>query len=196
MADRKKKQDSVRVPRTEERQHRSATQTALHSAGALIKLIFGIIGTLLLVVLCTGIIFSVLFANYLQHDVLTQSSYSLDGISLNQTSYIYYEDKSDGQWKQLQRLYSTENRIWADHDEIPETLVKAAIAIEDKRFYQHQGVDWKRTISASLNLFVGNDAFGGSTITQQLIKNLSSDDDITVRRKLLEIFRALEFEKK
>ena len=77
----------------------------------------------------------------------------------------------------------------------PETLVKAAIAIEDKRFYQHQGVDWRRTISASLNLFVGNDAFGGSTITQQLIKNLSSDDDITVRRKLLEIFRALEFEK-
>ena len=47
-------------------------ETALHSAGALIKLIFGIIGTLLLVVLCTGIIFSVLFANYLQHDVLTQ----------------------------------------------------------------------------------------------------------------------------
>ena len=44
-----------------------------------------------------------LFANYLQHDVLTQSNYSLDGISLNQTSYIYYEDKSDGQWKQLQR---------------------------------------------------------------------------------------------
>ena len=70
MADRKKKQDSVRVPRTEERQHRSATQTALHSAGALIKLIFGIIGTLLLVVLCTGIIFSVLFANYLQHDCM------------------------------------------------------------------------------------------------------------------------------
>ena len=196
MADRKKKQDSVRVPRTEERQHRSASQTALHGAGSLIKLIFGIMGTLLLVVLCTGIIFSVLFANYLQHDVLTQSNYSLDGISLNQTSYVYYEDKSDGQWKQLQRLYSTENRIWADHDEIPETLVNAAIAIEDKRFYQHQGVDWKRTISASLNLFVGNDAFGGSTITQQLIKNLSSDDDITVRRKLLEIFRALEFEKK
>ena len=103
MADRKKKQDRVRVPRTEERQHRSASQTALHGAGSLIKLIFGIMGTLLLVVLCTGIIFSVLFANYLQHDVLTQSNYSLDGISLNQTSYVYYEDKSDGQWKQLQR---------------------------------------------------------------------------------------------
>ncbi len=73
MADRKKKQDSVRVPRTEERQHRSATQMALHGAGDLIKLIFGIIGTLLLVVLCTGIIFSVLFADYLQHDVLTFS---------------------------------------------------------------------------------------------------------------------------
>ena len=70
------------------------------------------------------------------------------------------------------------------------------VAIEDKRFYEHQGVDWYRTVAAFFNMFLGmkND-FGGSTITQQLIKNVTEKDDITVQRKLLEIFRALELEK-
>ena len=160
-----------------------------------VKFALGIIGTIALVLLGTGIVFGVLFANYLQDDVLSQANYSLDGVSLNQTSYVYYEDKDTGEWRKLQRLYSTENRIWANSNEIPEMLGNAAIAIEDKRFYEHQGVDWKRTISASLNLFMGSgDSYGGSSITQQLIKNLTQDDDITVRRKILEIFRALEFE--
>ena len=72
----------------------------------------------------------------------------------------------------------------------------AAVAIEDKRFYKHKGVDWYRTTGAFINMFLSmkND-FGGSTITQQLIKNLTKQDDITVQRKLLEIFQALEFEK-
>lgn len=193
MADRVKKNKKYQE---DDFPRRTPLQMVLYGFKLVIKFALGAVGTVALVLLCAGIVFCVLFANYLQDDVLSQSYYSLDGISLNQTSYIYYEDKDTGEWKQLQRLYSSENRIWADYDEIPESLVKAAIAIEDKRFYEHQGVDWKRTVRASLNLFMGNgDSFGGSTITQQLIKNLSSDDDITVRRKILEIFRALEFEK-
>jgi penicillin-binding protein 1A len=72
----------------------------------------------------------------------------------------------------------------------------ATVAIEDKRFYKHKGVDWYRTVGAFANMFLSmkND-FGGSTITQQLIKGLTGDDQITVQRKILEIFRALEFEK-
>ena len=72
----------------------------------------------------------------------------------------------------------------------------ALVAIEDKRFYTHKGVDWFRTAHAALNMFTGGSTFGGSTITQQLIKNLTQQDDITVQRKLLEIFQALDFEKK
>jgi penicillin-binding protein 1A len=75
-------------------------------------------------------------------------------------------------------------------------MLDAIVAIEDKRFYEHKGVDWYRTSAALVNMFITmrND-FGGSTITQQLIKNLTKQDDITVQRKLLEIFQALEFEK-
>ena len=95
-----------------------------------------------------------------------------------------------------QTLYDGENRILLTADQIPENLRKAAVAIEDKRFYKHKGVDWYRTTGAFINMFLSmkND-FGGSTITQQLIKNLTKQDDITVQRKLLEIFQALEFEK-
>jgi penicillin-binding protein 1A len=70
------------------------------------------------------------------------------------------------------------------------------VAIEDKRFYEHHGVDWYRTVAAFMNMFLSNDDnFGGSTITQQLIKNITEYDDVTVQRKLYEIFRALELEK-
>ena len=113
-------------------------------------------------------------------------------------SFIYAMNKQTGEYEELQQIYATENRIWADLEEIPENLINAAVAIEDKRFFEHQGVDWRRTISACGSMFFGSggDSFGGSTITQQLIKNLTGDDQVTVRRKLQEIFRALQFEKK
>ena len=79
-------------------------------------------------------------------------------------------------------------------DEIPKDLQNAFIAIEDKRFYEHKGVDWKRTANGVINWIVGKEG-GGSTITQQLIKNLTDDKDYSVKRKLNEIFRALQLEK-
>lgn len=80
--------------------------------------------------------------------------------------------------------------------DIPQYLKDATVAIEDKRFYKHDGVDWKRTFGAFYNIFMNSRSnFGGSTITQQLIKNLTDEKEVTVRRKLLEIFRALEFDK-
>jgi penicillin-binding protein 1A len=96
----------------------------------------------------------------------------------------------------MQNLYAEENRVWVTSDEIPENLVYATIAIEDKDFLKHQGVDWYRTAGAFVNMFLGmKNTFGGSTITQQLIKNLTEDNEATVQRKILEIFRALEFER-
>ena len=70
------------------------------------------------------------------------------------------------------------------------------MAIEDHRFFEHNGVDWTRTASATLNFFTGSRAtFGGSTLTQQVLKNMTGDDGNTINRKVREIFRALEFEK-
>ena len=127
---------------------------------------------------------------------MPQVSFSLDSFKLNQTSVIYYQDKNTGEYETLQNLYGDENRIWVSYKEIPDNLVYATVAIEDKRFFEHSGVDWFRTIKASANLFMGsNSTFGASTLTQQLVKNLTNDKEVTVRRKLVEIFRALEMEK-
>ena len=98
---------------------------------------------------------------------------------------------------EYQALYSGENRVWVDFSEIPEYMKDAIICIEDKRFEEHHGVDWIRTGGAILNLFTGNgDMYGGSTLTQQLIKNLTGDSDVSLTRKVKEIFRALNLEKK
>lgn len=118
----------------------------------------------------------------------------LNDFTLNQSSIIYYKD-SNGDYQKLTTVKSSENRIWIDGDQIPQHMKDALVAIEDKRFYTHKGVDWFRTAHAALNMFTGGSTFGGSTITQQLIKNLTQQDDITVQRKLLEIFQALDLEK-
>ena len=154
-----------------------------------------VIGTILLIGILTALLFLCIFAFYIKTCIIPTTKLDLSDYALNQTSTIYYED-SKGNWKELTTLHGLENRIWVDYDRIPQYMEKALISIEDKRFYRHNGVDWYRTAGAFVNMFVGmKNTFGGSTITQQLIKNLTQQDDITVQRKLLEIFQALEFEK-
>lgn len=114
--------------------------------------------------------------------------------SLNQTSFIYIKDDKTGEFKEYQTLYSTENRIWVDNQDIPQAMKDAVVAIEDKRFYEHNGVDWARTLSAVVNLATGEDTYGGSTITQQLIKNITDDNEVSINRKLREICKALKLE--
>ena len=74
-------------------------------------------------------------------------------------------------------------------------MVNAAIAIEDHRFYRHQGVDWITTIQACARMFFGDSSVGGSSITQQLVKNTFGNPSVTVQRKVLEIFQATQMEK-
>lgn len=91
--------------------------------------------------------------------------------------------------------HGEENRIWVDYENIPDHLINAAIAGEDRRFKEHQGVDWKRTLYATVTHFLKGGTQGGSTITQQLIKNITGEKDFSVERKIKEIFRALSLEK-
>ncbi|MBQ8350969.1 MAG: penicillin-binding protein [Clostridia bacterium] len=98
------------------------------------------------------------------------------------------------EWE-TQRIHGGADSLWCAYDDIPHAMKDAFVAIEDKRFFQHEGVDWLRTSKAALNYMLHFDGrFGGSTITQQLIKNISSDDDISISRKLREICRALHLE--
>ena len=160
--------------------------------------VFGkVIGTIFLVGLLTSLIFACLFVKYIKEDILPQADLTLEGFNLNQTSTIYYTDPETGEAVELLQLYGAENRTWVSLSEIPPELRFACIAIEDKRFEEHQGVDWLRTLKASANMFLGSeDTYGASTLTQQLIKNITGEKEVTVRRKLNEIVQALEFEKK
>lgn len=110
--------------------------------------------------------------------------------SLNYTTVIYGVD--GGNDVEVEQLHGTENRIWANIDQIPINMQHAVIAIEDERFYTHGGVDIKRSLHAVLNFFNprASSSFGGSTITQQLVKNLTGDDDHTIKRKIQEVRRA------
>lgn len=169
----------------------------LSSARRVLGWIGKIFGTLILTGFLALVIFACIFAMYVKNDLSKQVDFSVEGFALDQTSVIYYQDRGTGQWKELKKLYESENRVWVSLEEIPLNLRRACIAIEDRRFRDHNGVDWLRTGKAGLDLFLGNKSlYGASTITQQLIKNLTHDDEVTVRRKMLEILRALEFENK
>ena len=120
---------------------------------------------------------------------------NIKNYEMNMTSVVYYLD-SDGTWKEYQRLHGEENRIWVSIDQMPQQLIDAVVSIEDQRFYDHYGVDWKRTISAFANLVFHfwDSEQGGSTITQQLIKNVTLDNETNASRKVREIFRAVSVE--
>lgn len=158
------------------------------------KVVLGAAITVLLIgVVCCFALVGVL-ADYLETDILPTASLVLEDYVLDAPSYVYSVN-SDGQIEKLQELYASTDWKKAESDEIPEALVHAAVAIEDKRFYEHQGVDWVTTIKAFANMFFGSETVGGSSITQQLIKNRTEEDSVTVQRKVLEFFRAALVEK-
>ena len=171
---------------------------AVQAAGtvsSVFRTILKVIGTILLILLTTGLLFACIFAYYVKTNLSQDLDVSLEEMSLNLASTIYYTD-ANGATQTLAALHGTENRVWVDYANIPKDMEHAAVAIEDQRFYKHHGVDWYRTVAAFGNMFLSMKSdFGGSTITQQLIKNLTKENDITVQRKILEIFRALKLEK-
>ncbi|MBR7132341.1 MAG: penicillin-binding protein [Clostridia bacterium] len=129
--------------------------------------------------------------------------------SLNFTTTVYIDD-GEGNYTEYRRLHAEYNRIWVDYlnpdnvelpddyEGIPQTLANAFVAIEDRRFFEHEGVDWKRTMGAFINEFVPiySSRQGGSTITQQLVKNLTDDRSQKASRKVREIMRARYLESK
>jgi len=137
--------------------------------------------------------FAVLFSGIID----TTSSLNIEELSLDLSTYVYCIDPETGEYDEYERLYADENRSWVDLEEIPLHIRQAAIAIEDERFYSHSGVDFKSTLKAASNyIFKNSTSRGGSTITQQLIKNLTGDSQKNVGRKIQEMMRAIQLERK
>ncbi len=158
----------------------------------------GIIGACALAVGATLYIAEVTADDYKTLDI--------DNIKLSLSTLIMVKDPDTGEWVEHERLYSGQNRVWVDYADFPDCLVDAIIASEDIRFRTHHGVDWKRTIFAFLNQFLrlfginlADNIQGGSTITQQLIKNITNEKEVKgfdgILRKVREIYRALNMEK-
>lgn len=159
--------------------------------------------TLLLVCLVCGIIVGTTFALYIKNYVSTDIDTSILSTSgQDSTTRIYYMDYTDRENRigtpveiEDQRIYSSDNSIWVSYSQMPDDLIDAIVSIEDHRFFTHNGVDWIRTVQAVPNYFFGSKGvFGASTLTQQLIKNLTGDNEVKLQRKVQEIFRALNLE--
>ena len=155
---------------------------------------------LLSFVLLLGIIFSIYIVRTVDREVDESLFEVIDG---NTSSKIYYyeteQKKIDDLATELvsQELYGGFRNKPVKYEDIPKDVIYAFVSIEDKRFFEHNGVDWKRTAGAVLNYFFDfRDNFGGSTITQQLIKNVTENDEYSFERKAQEIFWALDLETK
>lgn len=150
-----------------------------------------------LAVLFTGFLTCVIIGSYVLFDVIrTVNGDRLIDLEFykqnqDQTTIIYANDAENNP-VELARLHGAQNRVWVSKDNMSEWMGKAFVSLEDKRFEKHDGVDWVRTI-----LGVAKSKFkqGGSTITQQLIKNLTGENGRTVNRKYNEILSAMNLEK-
>lgn len=143
-------------------------------------------------ILCVGIIGIYILgfcASYVNGDV----KMNIEEYKENQaqTTIIFAYDQNN-EPKELTRLHGEQNRVWISLDQIPDSLENAYIALEDKRFLKHDGVDWIRTFKSVITF---GKSGGGSTLTQQLIKNLTGENGYTISRKFYEILNALNLEK-
>ncbi len=158
-----------------------------------LKKVFSVIFVLVAIALVCGTVACTYVYNFANEYVNGEKKIDLEAYKANQaqTSIIYAYD-SNKQLVELLRLHGAENRVWIAYEDIPQEMVDAFRDLEDKRFEEHKGVDWTRTI-----LGVAKSGFeqGGSTITQQLIKNLTRQDGRMASRKFYEILNALNVER-
>lgn len=153
--------------------------------------------TVLLIVFAIGVICGTVAVTYVfkfgKEYVNSGKQIDLDIYKANQeqTSIIYGYD-SNNNIVELLRLHGAENRVWINYEDIPKSMIDAFRDLEDKRFKDHRGVDWTRTIGGVIKSKFEE---GGSTITQQLIKNLTGENGRTFSRKFYEILNALNLEK-
>ncbi|MBR2312810.1 MAG: transglycosylase domain-containing protein [Clostridia bacterium] len=152
---------------------------------------------MLLIVLSLAVVVGAIWARTVPQSDLKEELFSI-GVS-DRTTRLYCYDQNGAEVELVSdRVSGYENALYCPISQMPENLKNAFIAIEDKRFYDHGGIDWIRTASAVRSYLAGENGskFGGSTITQQLVKNLTGDSEKTLSRKVGELMRAVKVEQK
>lgn len=181
------KEEPVRKPSGKKKKSR-----ALRNFGHAMTIVGTTFSAMLLVLVIMVCIVATVLAVYVLDFADKSYDANLRNIEMKYTSFVYGYDENN-ELVEIKRLAAEQNRVWVDYEDISPYIVDAVVASEDKRFYTHKGVDWYRTAGA---FFSNGDGGGGSTITQQLIKNLTGDNEVSWERKLREIFRALSLEEK
>ena len=162
----------------------------------------------LAVLACIFLLLVAATAVFAARNLDTEADEALFSAAGGSTLTRFYFDGADGEtvealpgyraveWEE-ESFSGAEKSLYTPLSEMPSYLPMAFVAIEDHRFYEHDGVDVLRTGKAVFNhLFRFSGRFGGSTITQQLIKNIGGESEISVKRKLKEMLRALSLEKR
>ena len=183
-----------------ENQVEEAVHTSFALCRSAVSIILSVLISIVLIGAIAGCVVVGAFAIYLANNVDS----NVDDIVLiteqgsgNATKILYYDQDGNLVEDESQRLSSEGNSYWVSYDDIPENLVNAFVAIEDKRFWDHNGFDLITTVKAVAKFFLPlGESGGGSTITQQLIKNVTHNDEYTIQRKVNEIFKSIELEKK
>lgn len=158
------------------------------------KIVKKIIIILILIFILICLIGAGIFAGIFFSDKFAMSKEDL--LISNSNTFVY-----DSEGNLIKELQGEENRKIITLNDMPAYLPKAFIAIEDERFYEHHGVDIKRSAAATVTYIFnrGSSSFGGSTITQQLIKNITNEKEdegkAGIQRKIREMSRAYQIEK-
>lgn len=152
--------------------------------------------SIIMVLIISGSILSTALTVYVLNFVDNTSLVSLDNLNLSYATTLFAKNK-DGEYVSIYSISGEKKCVWADIEKIPQVVQDAFVYAEDARFYYHEGVDFKRTFTAFANYFLKflSSAQGGSTITQQLVKNITGDNAQTPDRKIREMFSSINIER-
>lgn len=187
-----KKEKKIKTEIVAEKKRHPAVSALLYS----LRVLWGAIKLIIIILVLVGFVGAGLGAGLVYGYIVTTPELSASDLQLTKFNTFIYD--TDG--NVLAELKRNENRVWIDYVDIPKNLINAFIAVEDKRFWEHKGVDFKRFAYAayySATAYMrGERTFqGGSTITQQMVKNLTGSDDVTIKRKIQEMWQALKLER-
>ncbi len=162
--------------------------------------VFWRIATLLFLFLTVAVILGGVYLSQSFEMTLPTDFFRLTARGESPRFFVYrFEDRANriGEAVELSAgSFAQRERAWVAYPDLPPALIDAFVSIEDKRFYQHNGVDWYRTLAAITNhLFGKGKRFGASTITQQVVKNVTGNDAPSIKRKIQELFYALDLER-
>ena len=181
--------------RKERRQQRKEKRRGRPIWVRILRGFFGVIfGSILVLILTATLVVGAVVVFWVTNFDAEANCPDLRSLSQSKRSIIWVQD-DNGEWIPYHNLEGG-NSVWVDLENIPVNMQNAVIAIEDERFRDHEGVDWKRTAGAMINLVanrafhLGSTEYGGSTITQQLIKVTTQNDDHSIKRKINEILTA------